>query len=242
MKKENISINYNNGEFPAYLVSNENAVSAVILIEEIWGLNDHIKDVSERVAGLGYTVLAPELLEDSGVLEKISPEIFMEMRNPETRDEAQKKMREATAPLHTPEFGKDAIAKLQATFDLLKSKQIEKIGVMGFCFGGTYSYAFTASNPEIKACIAFYGQPPLENIAGINCPVMGFYGEKDKRLMDSLPQLEEQMSKYNKDFTHKVYKNTGHAFFNNTNQMTFNKEAAEDAWKLTNDFLKKYLG
>ena len=115
----------------------------------------------------------------------------MEMRNPETRDEAQKKMREATAPLHTPEFGNDALAKLQAAFDLLKDRKISKIGIMGFCFGGTYSYAFTAANPELKACVAFYGQPPLDKISGINCPVMGFYGEKDKRLIDSLPQLVE---------------------------------------------------
>ena len=242
MKKEDVTIKYDNGEFSAYLVSHEKSDLAVILIEEIWGLNDHIKDVSERVAGLGYTVLSPELLGDTGVLEKISPEIYLEMRNPETRDEAQKKMREATAPLHTPEFGKDAIAKLQAVFDLLKGRQIIKIGIMGFCFGGTYSYAFTAANPELKACIAFYGQPPLDKVSGINCPVMGFYGEKDKRLIDSLPQFEMQMKEYNKDFTYKVYKNTGHAFFNDTNKMTYNKEAAEDAWRLTVNFLKENLG
>ena len=231
MKKEDIAIKYNNGEFPAYLVSHDKTDSAVILIEEIWGLNDHIKDVSERVAGLGYTVLAPELLEDSGVLEKISPEIFMEMRNPETRDEAQN------------QFDQRRVStELQAAFDLLKSRQINKIGIMGFCFGGTYSYAFTAANPELKACIAFYGQPPLDKVSGINCPVMGFYGEKDKRLIDSLPQLEIQMKEYNKDFTYKVYKNTGHAFFNNTNKMTYNKEAAEDAWNITVDFLKNNLG
>ncbi len=111
-----------------------------------------------------------------------------------------------------------------------------------FAFGGTYSYAFTAANPELKACVAFYGQPPLDKISGINCPVMGFYGEKDKRLIDSLPQLVDQMNEHNKDFTHKVYKNTGHAFFNNTNKMTYNKEAAEDAWKMAVDFLKKNLG
>ncbi len=134
MKKEDVTIKYDRGEFPAYLVSNEKTDSAVILIEEIWGLNDHIKDVSERVASLGYTVLSPEILGDTGIFEKISPEIYMEMRNPETRDEAQKKMREATAPLHTPEFGNDALAKLQAAFDLLKDRKISKIGIMGFCF------------------------------------------------------------------------------------------------------------
>jgi carboxymethylenebutenolidase len=242
MKKEDIIIKYDKGEFPAYLISTEKTDLAVILIEEIWGLNNHIKDVSERVASLGYTVLAPELLGDTGIFEKISPEIYMEMRNPETRDEAQKKMREATAPLHTPEFGNDALAKLQVAFNLLKNRKISKIGIMGFCFGGTYSYAFTAVNPELKACIAFYGQPPLDKVSEINCPVMGFYGEKDKRLIDSLPQLEMQMKEYNKDFTYKVYKNTGHAFFNNTNKMTYNKEAAEDAWKMAVDFLKKNLG
>lgn len=241
MKKGDITLKYTDGEFPAYMVSEKDTTSAVIVIEEIWGLNDHIKDVAEKVAMLGYTVLAPELLSETGVLGRISPEIFKEMANPDTRDEAQKKMREATAPLYAPDFGEKAVSKLQACYDLLKSEGMDKIAVIGFCFGGTYSYAFATHNPELNACIAFYGQPPLGKVANIQCPVLSFYGEEDQRLMESLPQLKEEMAKYNKDFTYKVYKGAGHAFFNDTNTMRYHPDAAKDSWKLTVELLREKL-
>ena len=241
MKKQDITLTYDGGEFPAYLISPEENKAAVILIEEIWGMNDHIRDVTERIALLGYTVLAPELLGETGILGKVSPEIFKEMANPETRDEAQKKMREATAPAYSPDFGKKAVAKLQSCFDFLKEKNINKIAVMGFCFGGSYSYAFATHNPELKACIAFYGQPPLGKVAAIQCPVLGFYGSEDTRLISTLPQLKEEMKKHNKDFTSKVYEGAGHAFFNDTNILRYHPDAAQDSWQLTLEFLRENM-
>lgn len=241
MKKEDITLNYDKGEFQAYMISRDEDTEAVILIEEIWGMNDHIRDVTERIALLGYTVLAPELLGETGILGKISPAIFKEMADPATRDEAQKKMREATAPAYSPDFGEKAIAKLQSCYNYLKSKNINKIAVMGFCFGGSYSYAFATHNPELKACIAFYGQPPLGNVGTIQCPVLGFYGSEDERLMKTLPQLQDEMKIYNKDFTFKVYEGAGHAFFNDTNIMRYHPDAAKDSWQLTVKFLRENL-
>ena len=241
MKNETLTLKYDKGKFPVYYAEQEHTNSGIILIEEIWGLNDHIKDVANRLAAIGYSILAPELLSDSGVLERISPDIFREMADPAKRDEAQKRMRDAIAPVYSPDFGKNAIGKLQSSFDFLKKKGIENIAVMGFCFGGTYSFAFATENKHLKACAAFYGQPPLGKTASIHCPVLAFYGEKDTRLMESLPVLQEQMEKHDKEFNHKVYNNTGHAFFNDTNPMTYNQEAAEDAWIITVEFLRKYL-
>lgn len=224
---------------PSFYLKKSN--KAIILIEEIWGLNNNIKDIAQRLANEGYTVLAPELLAETGILGKIQPEIFKEMADPAKRDEAQKKMREALAPMHAPGFAQNTVTKLQKCYDHLH-KQNMSIAVMGFCFGGTYSFALAAHQPGIKAAISFYGQPPSEeDVKNIRCPILAFYGERDEHLINTLPQLEENMKKYHKNFQFKIYKNCGHAFFNDTNKMMYNKEAAEDSWELVKEFLQIHL-
>jgi carboxymethylenebutenolidase len=154
-------------------------------------------------------------------------------------------MREAMQPLSTKEYAAEALSKLEGAFSFLKAHESSNgnVGVMGFCFGGTYSFALATQEAGLKAAVVFYGQPPqiLESVKNISCPVLGLYGEQDTRLIDSLPQVTEEMKKYDKDFTAKVYKNTGHAFFNDTNARAYNKEAAEDAWLVVNTFLKTHL-
>jgi carboxymethylenebutenolidase len=117
---------------------------AVILIHEIWGLNEHTKDVATRLSKEGYVVLAPDLLAGTGIEEKIDPSILQDLKDPEKKDEAQKKMREATAPIHSPEFGEKTLAKLETCFELLHNhrRSTGKIAIVGFCFGGTYAYSF----------------------------------------------------------------------------------------------------
>jgi carboxymethylenebutenolidase len=218
-------------------------VPAIILLYEIWGINDNMRSIAERLAREGYAVIVPDLLGDTGVLEKISPSIFREMGDPKTKDEAQKKMREALAPMHQPEFAGNTLAKLDACYaDLRKRFNISDIAIMGFCFGGTYSYAFASHEPRIKACIPFYGQPPKsEDIPKITCPILAFYGERDATLVSNLPELLNHMKTHRKRFTHKVYLNTGHAFFNDTNPHMYNEEAAKDSWKILLQFLKNTL-
>lgn len=117
-----------------------------------------------------------------------------------------------------------------------------EIGVLGFCFGGTYSFALPALDQRIGAAVPFYGHPLAEEkIADLDCPVLAFYGEEDKNLMGSLPAFKESMTKHNKNFTAVVYPNTGHAFFNDTNERMYNSEAASDAWQKTLAFLKEHL-
>jgi carboxymethylenebutenolidase len=217
----------------------------LILIHEVWGLNEHIKDVANRFAKEGYTVLAPDLISQTGINEKIDKNIMKDIINPEKRDEAQKKLRAAMAPIQSPEFAQITIEKLKVCVDyLLAHEKISgKVAVLGFCFGGTYSYALATSDNRIKAAVAFYGHAPepLDKIKDVSCPILAFYGEKDKALVDGLPELEKKTHEYHKNFEYHVYPNTGHAFFNNANPTTYNKEAAEDSWQRTLDFLNKYL-
>jgi carboxymethylenebutenolidase len=237
----------NSIKLPAFLSTpdiEEKTYPGIILIHEIWGLDDHIKDVTKRFARQGYAVLAPDLFAGTPVENAVSPDLFAQMHDPAKRDEAQKKMRAALAPMQSPEFAKDMLHKLQMCFSYMeKQKNCNgNIGVLGFCFGGSYSFALAAAQPKIKAAIPFYGQgPSVDKIEKINCPVLAFYGEQDANLIDHLEELKAEMKKYKKDFTSVVYPDTGHAFFNDTNPNRYNNEAAQDAWKKSLAFLSKNL-
>ena len=217
----------------------------LIIIHEIWGLDSHIKDVADRFANEGYLVIAPDLFHDIIFEEKIDHKLLDEMRDPKTKDEAQKKMRTIMAPINDPSYAGKALADLEKCVKyLVEDKHVttETVGVLGFCFGGTYTLALAALDNRIQAAISFYGHPLKEDkIKDLNCPVLAFYGDQDKNLMDSLPLFKELMEKNQKDFTTVVYPNTGHAFFNDTNERMYNKDAAKDAWIKTLKFLKENL-
>jgi len=231
-------------KIPSYISGTGNKRAGVILIHEVWGLNNNIRSIADRLAAHGYLVLAPDLISHTGITEKIDQSILAQVANPSTRDEAQKKMRAAMSPLRSEEFGKETVERLKTCFNYLKREnKVEKIAVMGFCFGGTYSYSFAASEPALAAALPFYGHAPEkeEELARISCPIIAFYGKKDIALVQGLPQLEASMKKLNKDFQYKIYPNAGHAFMNDTNPTTYNKEAAEDAWEKALQFLEKHL-
>jgi carboxymethylenebutenolidase len=216
----------------------------LILIEEIWGVNDHIKSVADRLAAEGYSVLAPELLPENWV-KFVTPELQQDFFNPKKRDQIQPEVREAMGPIYQPEFANKAIEVLKSCVDFLLSHESVngKVGVIGFCFGGTYSFHLSAHDARIKAAVPFYGQPPSdEEIPNIQCPILAFYGDQDERLMITLPKLKEDMKKAGKDFEAVVYSGTGHAFFNDTNSRTYNAEYAKEAWSKATLFLKKNLG
>ncbi len=216
----------------------------LIVIHEIWGLIPNIKNISDRFAKEGYSVLAPDLFFDTPLESLAGEKLFKEAQDPETRDEAQKKMREQFGPMRSPEFAKQAVNKLKDCFEyLLDDENVNgNIGVLGFCFGGTYSFALAAAEQRIKASVPFYGQPlEKDKIPNLNCPVLAFYGEQDTRLIETLPELKENMKIADKNFEAIVYPNCGHAFMNENNTRMYNKEAADDAWKKTLEFLSKNL-
>lgn len=231
---------------PAFLAApnTQEKLPGIILIHEIWGLDDHIKEVTKRFVKEGYVVLSPDLFAGTSIENAVSPKLFAEMGIPEKRDEAQKKMRAALAPMQLPEFANDMIHKLHMCFSYLNNLEYcnGNIGVLGFCFGGTYSFAFAADEPKVKAAVPFYGQPlEFDKINNITCPIFAFYGEQDEQLIQSLPELKKEMKKSKKDFEAIIYPNTGHAFFNDTNTNRYNKKAAVDAWNRSITFLTKNL-
>ncbi len=219
---------------------------ALIVIHEIWGLVDHIKDVADRYAAEGYLVFAPDLLSDVGVTPEIGLELFAMMNEPdeEKRTANQPRLREAFGQSRSPEFAATAVTKLTAIVDALETEPgIDgKVGVLGFCFGGSYSFALAEADPRVKAAVPFYGGAQPGEVGSIRCPVLAFYGETDTPLIDGLPGIEAAMTDAGVDFTAKIYADAGHAFFNDTNPRTFDPAAAGDAWSRSLEFLAANLG
>lgn len=219
----------------AYLASpTETPIGAIVVIHEVWGLADHIKDVADRFAAAGYIALAPELLSvlefKSGEAAQLQQDLF----NPETRNQVQPQLRKLMAPMQEPEFGAKTAERLKACFEYLYElpEAAKKVGVTGFCFGGSYSFALAISEPRLKIALPFYGHSDqtVSELANIKCPVRAFYGQNDENLITALPGLKQRMAEAKVDFEAKVYEGCGHAFFNDTNPYAYNKAAAEDAW------------
>lgn len=198
----------------------------LIIIHENRGLTGHIKDVARRYANQGYAVLAPDLLSRVGGTAQFAT------------------TNEAVAAIGTLS-GEGVIQDLNSAFTYLESLPFvnkNRIGVLGYCWGGGNSLLFTTRNSSLKAAVVYYGPNPakLDDVANITAPLLGMYGADDTRITVNVPVLEEAMKKYNRTFEYKIYPGAAHAFFNDTGTL-YNAEAASDAWQNTVAFLQKHL-
>ena len=219
---------------------------ALIVVHEIWGLVDHIKDVADRFAAQGYLVVAPDILSEIGVVPELGNELFEIQAHgtDEQRIEAQPRMREMFASTRSPEFGEKSIAALKGVVDYLESQpDIEgRIAVTGFCFGGSYAFLLASEDSRVSAEVPWYGHAPdADQLGSIRCPVLAIYGGLDEQLMDALPEVTASMADAGVDFTPKVYPDARHAFFNDTSRAAYDPEAAADAWPLVLGFLDTAL-
>ena len=136
-------------------------------------------------------------------------------------------------------------AKLEDCFNWLADQPETqgRVAALGFCFGGTFTFALAVSEPRLSAAVPFYGNADQseKELAGIKCPVLAFYGEQDTNLINQLPQLEARMQAAKVQFEYKVYPGTGHAFFNDSSPARYNRLAAEDSWQRTLAFFANQL-
>ncbi len=235
---------------------------AVIVIQEIWGLDEHIKDVARRFAGEGYAALAPNLYTGEWN-DKLTPErIAAGMQF--VRSASQEVQRDPSklegALSEKPQAERDAIKILSRLLtpeqrhsfarDLLGAVRYlqgrpevdeRRIGSIGFCMGGGISADLATICPDLAAAVIFYGQnPPLERVPDIRASVLGIYGGEDHRITDAVPDLEAAMKKAGKDFRYQVYPGAPHAFFNDT-RPNYREDAARDAWRRTLEFFEETL-
>jgi len=211
------------------------AKGAIIVIHEVWGLVDHIKSLADRFAAEGYIALAPDLLfeldfsaVDVAVLQK-------QLFDPKTRNEVQPILRGLMTPIQEPSFGQKTNTRTEDCFNYLYSlkESEQRVAIIGYCFGGTYGYSLAVNEPRLKIAFPFYGHidADVNELKSINCPIRAFYGQNDERLVSGLDDLKEKMKEAGVDYQAKVYEDSGHAFFNDTNPFAYNAKAAKDAWK-----------
>jgi carboxymethylenebutenolidase len=196
---------------------------AVIVIHEIWGLVDHIKDVAMRLARGGIVALAVDLFEGKTVWKL----------------EEGRKFRE--------QFTEDKIlGDLNRAFDYLRNLPYvnpKNIGSIGFCMGGGLSLLFACRNKHLAAAVVFYGRnpSPIDQVKNIQCPILGNYAGADMAITESdISLLKQTLTKYKRTFDIKTYPEAPHAFFNDTRE-SYSPEAAKDAWTRTLQFFNKYL-
>lgn len=117
----------------------------------------------------------------------------------------------------------------------------DRIGMVGFCFGGNVTWRVATKTPELGAAVPFYGpNPPLEDVPGIQAAVLAIYGELDNFVNAGIPAIEAAMAQHGKTFERVVYPNARHAFFNDT-RPAYNAEAAQDAWTRMLGWFERYL-
>jgi carboxymethylenebutenolidase len=200
---------------------------AVVVVHEWAGISDYTRDVARRLATAGYVALAPDLLSRQGGTGAFP-----------SSEAAIETLRKVDDQVITTD--------LTATVNYLKGQNFvrpNKIGVIGFCWGGGKALLFTTRNQDLAASVIYYGANPrnLEDVKSITAPVLGQYGGADERITSGVPKLEETMKKYGRSFEYKIYPGAPHAFDNDTSPGIYREEAAKEAWARTLEFFNKHL-
>jgi carboxymethylenebutenolidase len=196
----------------------------VIVIQEWWGLVPHIQDVADRFAREGFVALAPDLYHG---------------RTASGPDEAGKLMMAMNID-QTEQDLRGAIRFLKQQPEVTSTK----VGTVGFCMGGALSLFAASKNPDVGACVVFYGGHPnvAPDLAALQAPVLGIWAEKDKFVTpETVRQLDEELTRLGKRHAFHTYPNTDHAFFNDTRKEVYDPAAAADAWQKTLDFFRREL-
>jgi carboxymethylenebutenolidase len=203
----------------------------VIVIMEIYGLSDWIRSVADQFAAEGFIALAPDLLSgmgpNGGGTESLgSRDDVVAMVRTLAPDEAMRRL--------------DAVRAYAKTIP----SATDKVGVVGFCWGGTASFAYAVHQSDLDAAVAYYGTSPVEGSPynAINAPVLGLYGGDDQRVDATIPTARAAMDALGKTYETEVYEGAGHGFLRaQPDRDGANMRATEQAWPRTVNFFRKYL-
>ena len=218
----------NEAEVYAYMAKPRegNSLPGVVVIHENKGLTPHIEDVTRRLAREGFVAIAPDLLSRRGGTSQFS--------NPADATTALRDIR-----------GQELVEDLMAVVSLLASDeavQPERIGVVGFCFGGGMAWRLITQDPRIKAAVPFYGvNPNLKYVSKIEASVLAIYGELDDRINAGIDEITDAMELNKKTFEKVIYPGAQHGFHNDTNPDRYHPEAARQAWQRTLEWLRRWL-
>jgi len=195
----------------------------VIVIQEWWGLVEHIKDVCDRFAAEGFVALAPDLYHGKSAT---SPDEAGKLMMALRIDEAEKDLRGA------------------ADFLLDHGATGSKVGTVGFCMGGALSLYAATKNEQVGACVVFYGGHPnvKPDLPNLKASVLGLYAGRDGFVTtESVRQLEQRLKELGKSAEIHIYPEVDHGFFNDQRPTVYNEAAAKDAWGRVLKFYGEHL-
>jgi carboxymethylenebutenolidase len=198
--------------------------AAIVVIQEWWGLVEHIEDVVDRFAREGFLAIAPDVYHG---------------KTTKSPDEAGRLLMEVDADRAQSEIAGAGAYLLNRPECASKT-----YGVVGFCMGGALAQYDATKDTKVSAAVSFYGgfkklDMPWENT---RAALFLIYAGNDKSVRAEQGQeLEKKLKAMGKDVTLKVYPNTSHAFFNDTRPQVYDAEAAKDAWGKTLDFFRKHV-
>jgi carboxymethylenebutenolidase len=233
-----VKVPVKDGDMPAYraMPAEGGPFPVVLVVEEIFGVHEHIKDVCRRFAKLGYFAVAPELLARQGDVSKMTD------------------IQEIIAKVVSKVPDAQVMSDLDAAVAWAKKSakgDTAKLGITGFCWGGRIVWLYAAHNKDLKAGVAWYGrlvgnktelQPkyPIDLVADINAPVLGLYGGADQGIpVDTVEKMQKGLKDAGKTAEIIVYPDTPHAFHADY-RPSYRKDKAEDGWKKLQEWFKKY--
>ena len=216
----------------------------VIVLPEVFGVDDHIKDVTSRFAAEGYFAIAPDPFYRAGR----NPTLPYDTAHPDT------------APLRVGMTYESTAEDLKAVMAFLKGHphaDEQHVGIIGYCWGGRVAFLAACRVPGIGACVNLYGggiipqpgspfanEPPLiDGASNINCPVLGFFGGQDRVVsLDEVRQVEAELKRLGKNVEIHIYPDAGHGFFcDDAERGVYNEAAAKDSWERTLRLFQRHL-
>ncbi len=223
-----VKIPVKDGEIPAYRAAPATGDNfpIVLVIQEIFGVHEHIQDITRRFARLGYLAIAPELFVRQGDVSKLS-----------NIDEIR--------PIVAKVPDAQVLSDLDSTVEWAKKSAKgngEKLGITGFCWGGRITWLYAAHNPQVKAGVAWYGklvgdatklqpQYPVDIASKLTAPILGLYGGKDTGItLDTVEQMRDRLKSSSSKSKIIVYPNAPHAFFADY-RPSYREQEAQDGWK-----------
>jgi len=226
------------GKVPAYVARPAKAGKhpVILVVQEIFGVHEHIKDMCRRFAKLGYYAIAPEMFARQGDVSKMT-DIGAIL------GEVVSKVPDA-----------QVCADLDAAVAFAKASghaNADKVGLVGYCWGGRTAWVYALHNPKLKAAVAYYGllegmkspikpRDPIEFGAEIKVPVLGLYAGKDTFVKpETVAQMRDGIAKSGSGSEIVVFPTVNHGF-NADYRPTYDKIAATYAWTLTQDWLKDH--
>ena len=233
-----VKIPTRDGEIPAYraMPAEGGPFPTILVIQEIFGVHEHIKDVCRRLAKLGYFALAPELYARQGDVSKLT--------------NIQQIVSEVVSKVPDAQVMSDldaAVAFAKAT----GKADTGRLGITGFCWGGRITWLYAAHNPAVKAGVAWYGRlvgdssalmpkNPVDVAADLKAPVLGLYGGTDQGIpLATIDRMKEACRAAGKTCDVVVYPEAPHAFHADY-RPSYRAEPAQDGWKRLQDWFRQH--